>query len=76
MGHIPDAEDMECDSEENDLQTVSATIDIKKFLMFLTGMQVNNYKTTCSIVQSKMVKLALEQPGALSFQCFLTELST
>ncbi|KAF2903005.1 hypothetical protein ILUMI_03174 [Ignelater luminosus] len=76
VGHMPDDEEMEYESEESDLQTVSATIDIKKFLMFLTGMQVNNCKTTCSIVQSKMVKLALEQPGALSFQCFLTELSS
>lgn len=55
--------------------TVAASIDIKKFLMFLTGMQVNNYRTTCSIVHGKMVKLFLEQPGVLSFQIFLTELS-
>jgi len=75
MQTMPDTEEMECENEEQDLQMVTATIDIKKFLMFLTGMQLNNYRTTCSIVQSKMVKLALEQPGALSLQCFFTEVS-
>ncbi|KAK4885330.1 hypothetical protein RN001_001601 [Aquatica leii] len=54
---------------------VTATIDIKKFLMFLTGMQLNHCRTTCSIVHGKMVKLASEQVGALSLQCFFTELS-
>lgn len=52
---------------------VSATVDMKKFLMFLYGMQLNNSKTICSIVQGKMVKLHLEQPGALSLQYFLTQ---
>lgn len=52
---------------------VTATIDIKKFLMFLTGMQLNNCRTTCSIVHGKMVKLSCEQPGSLSLQCFFTE---
>lgn len=60
---------------DEDADTVTATIDIKKFLMFLTGMQMNNCRTTCSIVQGKMVKLFLEQPGALTLQIFLTELS-
>lgn len=60
---------------ENETDTVTATIDIKKFLMFLSGMQMNNCRTTCSIVQGKMVKLFLEQPGALTLQIFLTELS-
>ncbi|GJQ65999.1 hypothetical protein Trydic_g4092 [Trypoxylus dichotomus] len=63
---------------ENDVDelsnVVSAVIDIKKFLMFLYGMQLNNSKTICSIVQGKMVKLHLEQPGALSLQYFLTQL--
>lgn len=53
---------------------VSASVDIKKFLMFLTGMQVTNYKAMCNIVQDKMIKIFLEQPGVLSFQIFLTEL--
>ncbi|KAB0804327.1 hypothetical protein PPYR_02685 [Photinus pyralis] len=53
---------------------VTATIDIKKFLMFLAGMQLNNCRTTCSIVHGKMVKLSCEQPGALSLQCFFTEI--
>lgn len=60
---------------EDEADTVTATIDIKKFLMFLSGMQMNNSRTTCSIVQGKMVKLFLEQPGALNLQIFLTELS-
>lgn len=59
--------------EENE-DTVSATVDIKKFLMFISGMQVNNCKTSCSIVHGSMVKLFLEQPGSLTFQCFLTEI--
>ena len=58
---------------DEDGQAVSTVVDIKKFLMFLTGMQVNNCRTVCSIVQGKMVKLFLQQPGALSLQCFLTE---
>lgn len=63
--------------EENatDQSTVTATVDIKKFLMFLTGMHINNYQTTCSIVHNSMVKLALTQPDALSLQFYLTELS-
>lgn len=60
---------------DEDVDAVTATIDIKKFLMFLTGMQMNNCRTTCSIVQGKMVKLHLEQPGALSLQIFLNQLS-
>ncbi|XP_025835210.1 checkpoint protein HUS1 [Agrilus planipennis] len=62
-------------TDEDNLEIVSATIDIKKFLMFITGMHINNNCTTiCSIVQEKMVKLFLEQPGSLSLQCFLTQL--
>lgn len=53
---------------------ISASVDIKKILMFLTGMQVTNFKASCSIVQGKMVKIFMEQPGVLSFQIFLTEL--
>lgn len=63
-------------SQQTDEQTVTATVDVKKFLMFLTGMQLNNCRTTCSIVHGRMVKLFLEQPGSLSFQCFLTEVSS
>lgn len=60
---------------DEDLDTVTATIDIKKFLMFLNGMQMSNCRTMCSIVQGKMVKLFLEQPGIVSMQIFLTEQS-
>lgn len=62
------------DDEENG-QVIQSVIDIKKFLMFLTGLQISNCQTTCSIVNGKMVKLHVEQPGALSIQIFLTELS-
>ncbi|KRT85775.1 hypothetical protein AMK59_2330, partial [Oryctes borbonicus] len=68
---LPDS-DGENDGDE--LNVVSAVIDIKKFLLFFYGMQLSNTKTTCSIVQGKMVKLHLEQPGALSLQYFLTQL--
>ncbi|XP_060524868.1 checkpoint protein HUS1 isoform X2 [Cylas formicarius] len=55
--------------------SVVSTIDLKKFLMFLTGMQLTNCRATCSIIHRKMVKLFLEEPGALSLQIFLSELS-
>lgn len=67
IGDVNDIQDMR--------DTVSVTVDIKKFLMFLTGMQINGCKTTCSIVNEKMVKLHMEQSGALSLQMFLTQLS-
>lgn len=60
---------------DENLDTVTATIDIKKFLMFLTAMQMSNCRTMCSIVQEKVVKLFLEQSGIISWQIFLTELS-
>ncbi|XP_044265051.1 checkpoint protein HUS1 [Tribolium madens] len=63
------------DLEDEDQQKVSSIVDIKKFLMFLSGMQLNNCRTVCSIVHGKMVKLFMEQPGALSLQIFLTQLS-
>ncbi|KYB26297.1 Checkpoint protein HUS1-like Protein [Tribolium castaneum] len=63
------------DSQEEDQQKVSSIVDIKKFLMFLSGMQLNSCRTVCSIVHGKMVKLFMEQPGALSLQIFLTQLS-
>ncbi|KAK9719822.1 Hus1-like protein [Popillia japonica] len=67
--------DSDSENEAEDFSTVvSANVDIKKFLMFLYGMQLNNSKTICSIVHGKMVKLHLEQPGALSLQYFLTQL--
>lgn len=62
------------DSSEDD-EVVCCTVDIKKFLMFLSGLQINNCKTTCSIVHHKMVKFFMEQPGALSIQIYLTEIS-
>lgn len=60
---------------ESNEETVSSTVDIKKFLTFLSGMQLNNCRAICNIVQGKMVKLSMEQPGALLLQIFLTELS-
>ncbi|KAF5272405.1 hypothetical protein FQA39_LY07873 [Lamprigera yunnana] len=56
-------------------ESVSATIDSKKFLMFLTAIQLNRCQTTCSIVQGKMVKLTSTQPDTFSVQCFFTEMS-
>ncbi|KAF5304880.1 hypothetical protein FQR65_LT00764 [Abscondita terminalis] len=77
VGHSADAEGNNHElGESTDETTVSATIDIKKFLMFLSGMQINNCQTNCSIVHGKMVKLSIEQVGVLSLQCFFTELST
>lgn len=74
VGQIPTLDDLE--TVDENLETVTATIDIKKFLMFLTGMQVTNCYTMCSIVQGKMVKLFIEQPGVISLQIFLTEVSS
>lgn len=51
------------DASELNEDQVSSTIDIKKFLMFLNGMQLNNCRTMCSIVHERMVKLFMEQPG-------------
>lgn len=73
VGQIPTMDDLETIDE--DLETVTATIDIKKFLMFLTGMQMSNCTTMFNIVQGKLVKLFLEQPGIISLQIFLTEMS-
>lgn len=56
-------------------EIVSCTLDIKKFIMFFSGLQINNCKTMCSIVHHKMVKFFMEQPGALSIQIFLTEIT-
>ncbi|CAG9836753.1 unnamed protein product [Diabrotica balteata] len=71
VGQIPAT----TDDDEEDLNLISSTIEIKKFLMFLTGLQISNCRTLCSIVHGKMVKLYMEQPGALSIQVFLTELA-
>ncbi|XP_072385156.1 checkpoint protein HUS1 isoform X1 [Diabrotica undecimpunctata] len=71
VGQIPTT----TDDDEEDLNLISSTIEIKKFLMFLTGLQISNCRTLCSIVHGKMVKLYMEQPGALSIQVFLTELA-
>ncbi|KAL1489627.1 hypothetical protein ABEB36_013571 [Hypothenemus hampei] len=61
--------------EATGADTVSAAVDIKKFLMFLSGMQLNNCTAVCNIVQGKIVKLSMEQPGALLMQIFLSQLS-
>ncbi|XP_023311397.1 checkpoint protein HUS1 isoform X2 [Anoplophora glabripennis] len=71
VGQIPTLNN--CDDEAEEV--VCSTIDIKKMLMFLSGLQFNSCRTVCSIVHEKMVKLHLEQPGALTIQIFLTELS-
>nr|XP_022914458.1 checkpoint protein HUS1 [Onthophagus taurus] len=63
------------DNEEELFETVSATVDVKKFLMFLTGMQLHNARTICSIVHNRMVKFYLEQNGSLSLQYYLTQVS-
>lgn len=73
VGQIPTLDNLQ--TVDEDLETVTATIDIKKLLMFLTGMQMSNGHVMCSIVQGRMVKLFLEQPGVISWQIFLTELS-
>ncbi|ENN72820.1 checkpoint protein HUS1 [Dendroctonus ponderosae] len=62
-------------SEDEMGDSVSSTIDIKKFITFLFGMQLNNCQAICNIVQGKMVKLQMEQPDAFSLQIFLTQLS-
>lgn len=62
-------------NEDEDMEAVNSTVDIKKFLMFLSGMQLNNCKALCSIVHNRMVKLYMEQPGAMKLQIFLTELN-
>lgn len=56
-------------------EKVYTIVDIKKFLMFMSGLQLNNCRTMLSIIQGKMVKLFLEQPGAMSLQVFLTQLT-
>ncbi|KAJ8924418.1 hypothetical protein NQ315_007214 [Exocentrus adspersus] len=71
VGQIP----VLTDCEEELQQSVHSTVDIKKFVMFLSGLQINNCRTVCSIVHEKMVKLHVEQPGALTIQVFLTELT-
>lgn len=62
-------------SEDEMGDSVSSTIDIKKFITFLFGMQLNSCQAICNIVQGKIVKLHMEQPDAFSLQIFLTELS-
>ncbi|XP_063932679.1 checkpoint protein HUS1 [Zophobas morio] len=71
IGQLQLSQDYENDEE----QRVNSVVDIKKFLMFLSGMQLNHCRTVCSIVHGKMVKLFMEQPGVLSLQVFLTQLS-
>nr|CAI5830874.1 unnamed protein product [Callosobruchus analis] len=56
------------DGGEIDPELIQSIVDIKKFVMFLSGLQINNCRTTCSIVHGKMVKLYMDQPGALSIQ--------
>ncbi|KAJ8939648.1 hypothetical protein NQ314_011068 [Rhamnusium bicolor] len=68
VGEIPTMTDR--DEEDEGTENIHSTIDIKKFLMFLSGLQINNTRTVCSIVHEKMVKLNMEQPGALSIQIF------
>ncbi|XP_045479821.1 checkpoint protein HUS1 isoform X2 [Harmonia axyridis] len=75
VGLNSNMDDINTINEDGELQVVSSTIDIKKFLMFLTGMQLNNCKALCSIVHERMVKLYMEQPGAMKLQIFLTELN-
>ncbi|XP_044745246.1 checkpoint protein HUS1 [Coccinella septempunctata] len=67
--------DIDDTNEDDEMHAVSSTIDIKKFLMFLSGMQLNNCKALCGIVHNRMVKLYMEQPGAMKLQIFLTELN-
>ncbi|XP_017785273.1 PREDICTED: checkpoint protein HUS1 [Nicrophorus vespilloides] len=77
VGHIPTLSEMhnQNDTNNEDCQAVSAVIDVKKFLMFLTGLHISNCRTICSIVHGQMVKLHLEQPGVSSLQCFLSEIT-
>lgn len=68
--------DVEQDEDDGNAPMVTATVDIKKFLMFLSSMHVNNNcKTICNIVHGKMMKLHVKQPEMMSLQCFLTEMS-
>lgn len=60
---------------EDKSQLVSACIDIRKFVAFLTAMHISNNRMICSIVHGRMVKLLLDNPGVMNLQCFLTEFS-
>lgn len=73
VGRLPTNSDDD-DDDDNTEQLISSTIDVKKFLMFISGLQINNCRTLCSIVHGKMVKLYMEVQGALSIQVFLTEM--
>lgn len=62
--------------DDSNREAVSCQIDIRKFLTLLNGMQITSHKTICSIVNEKMVRLHFEQPNVVTFQCFLTSVST
>ncbi|XP_076041010.1 hus1-like checkpoint clamp component isoform X2 [Oratosquilla oratoria] len=59
---------MDVDGEESDFQ--SATVDIKKFALFLQGDQINPTKVICNIVTGRMVHLFLLHED-VSLQYFL-----
>lgn len=75
---IPSNEDSQItyiDANNEKVQLVSACIDIRKFVSFLTAMLGTNSKMLCSIVHGRMVKFVLETPGVMILQCFLTEVT-
>lgn len=64
------------EDDATQMEVVRCQVDIKKFLLFLTGLQITNHKTICSIVDEKMVRLHFEQQGVVTLQCFLTQVES
>ncbi|CAG9760519.1 unnamed protein product [Ceutorhynchus assimilis] len=61
---------------DEDNVKVTATIDSKKFLNYLSGMQILNCPAICSIAHERLVKLSLDAPGRVKLQIFVFQFLT
>lgn len=72
--HFQDLPVWNCSQERE--EPVSATIDIKKFCMFLAWDIIHPDGVKCNILQDRMVNLFLHLADYLKLHCFLPSIAT
>ncbi|XP_076623331.1 hus1-like checkpoint clamp component [Colletes latitarsis] len=73
--HFQDLQVWSC-SQNEDVDKVSATVDIKKFHMFLAWDIVHPDVVKCNILQDRMVNLYLQLADYLKIQYFVPSIAT
>ncbi|XP_076171536.1 hus1-like checkpoint clamp component isoform X2 [Ptiloglossa arizonensis] len=73
--HFQDLQVWSCSQNEHD-DKISATIDIKKFFMFMAWDVVHPESVKCNILQDRMVNLYIQLADYLKIQYFIPSIAT